>query len=89
MVWGGGSAPEPIENFFFVCYNTMELLNTSLIGYQSWVIWASISQVAATRAGAPDMCTSYFQGDTDLGWTGGRWQGKCLMASLVSGEDHS
>lgn len=65
-------------------------LNASPISYQSLLIWGPIPQTAAAKAGAPDMCTRSFYGDIDdLERARGREQGRCLQASLVSGEDFS
>ena len=51
-----GDAPVPIKNCLFVCYSPMELMNASLISYQSQAIQGPIPQVAAAKAGV-QMCT--------------------------------
>ena len=48
----------------FVYYNPVALPNASPIGYQSQAIQVPVSQVAATKADVPDVCTKSFQEDT-------------------------
>lgn len=40
-------------------------MNASPAGYQIQAIWKLVPWVAATKAVAPDMCTSFFQSDAD------------------------
>lgn len=50
-------AHEPIKNFFFVCYSSVEFFNVSPICYQSQAIQGPVPQEATTKAGVLDMCT--------------------------------
>lgn len=68
----------------------MGLVNARPVGYQCHMIQSPIPWLAATKAGVPDMCTSFFQGGIgDLEQDKGRGQGTCPQAFVVSEEDRS
>lgn len=78
----------PVKNCFFVFCSPVGFINVSHFGYQRQAIQGPIPWAAATKRGAPDMCTNSFQGDTaDLERARGRGQGRYPQASLVSRED--
>lgn len=52
-----------LNNCFFVCSCPLGFIIASPIGYQSKIICRPIP-LAATKAEAPDVCTSSYQGDT-------------------------
>lgn len=68
----------------------MGLVNARPVGYQCHMIQSPIPWLAATKAGVPDMCTSFFQGGIgDLEQDKGRGQGTRPQAFVVSEEDLS
>lgn len=55
---------EPVKNCSFVCYGPpIELVNTSLAGYQNWAVKECILWVAATKSEVSDVCTRSLHGD--------------------------
>lgn len=44
-------ASKPINNYFFVCYSSVGLLNVSNVEYQSQMIWEPLPQVTAIKDG--------------------------------------
>ena len=68
--WCCVCAPVPVKNCLFVF--SVGLINGSLTGYQSQVIWGLSLGYQPQKVGT-DMCTSSFQGENgDMEWDRGR-----------------
>ena len=57
-----------VQNYFFVSYSPMELMNASLAGHQSQVIKRYILWVAATKAGA-QTCVKSLSKESSVTWS--------------------
>lgn len=51
-------------------------MNASLINYQSQTVRGPVPQVAATKAGAPDMCIGSFPREIGEAWSGLEGEGR-------------
>lgn len=80
------------KNCFFVCYCPVGLVNASPQLYITARVPRAVPQAAATKADAPEKCTSFIQRDAgdlvlSLEQAGGKRQGECPPAASGSRED--